>query len=128
MKQIVFSLEQMKHLASLGLDTTDASMYYSYEGILQTCKSYEPTQKKFAEGLWIPAYTLQDILEKLPTHETFSESYANDFGRHWVRLCTPKNSNVHTELSNKSILEAAYNMLVWCMKKNLMVAYKTNKK
>lgn len=45
MKQIVLSIEQMKHLASLGLDTTDASMYYSYEGVLQTCKSYEPTQK-----------------------------------------------------------------------------------
>lgn len=119
MKQIVLSIEQMKHLASLGLDTTDASMYYSYEGILQTCKSYEPTQKKFAEGLWIPAYTLQDILEKLPTHKTFSENYASNFGRYWVRLYIHKGSKLqeHTELSNKSLLEAAYNTLVWCIHK-----------
>ena len=119
MKQITLSIEQMKHLASLGLDTTDASMYYSYEGVLQTCKSYEPTQEKFTKGLWTPAYTLQDILEKLPTHKIFSESYTNDFGRYFVRLCTPKNRNVHTELSNKSILEAAYNMLVWCLEGNV---------
>ena len=115
MKQIVLSIEQMKHLASLGLDTTDASMYYSYEGVLQTCKSYEPTQKQFSERLWTPAYTLQDVLEKLPTHKTFSESYKSDFGRHCVRLYTPNNPNIHTELSNKSLLDAAYNMLVWCI-------------
>lgn len=113
MKQIALTIDQMKRLERLGLNTRDASMYYSYEGILQTCKSYEPTQEKFKEGLWTPAYTLQDVLEKLPTHNTFSEDYNNNFGRYWVRLCTPENENIHVELSNKSLLDAAYNMLVW---------------
>ena len=67
MKQIALTIDQMKRLERLGLNIRDASMYYSYEGVLQTCKSYELTQEKFKEGLWIPAYTLQDILEKLPT-------------------------------------------------------------
>lgn len=74
----VLSIEQMKHLQELGLDTSDASMYWkrvshgsriddkskgkwflSLQKEFQTCgfMSYET----------LPAYTLQDILDKLPT-------------------------------------------------------------
>ena len=73
----VLSIEQMKHLQELGLDTSDASMYWarvshgsrvddkskgkwflSLHKEFQTCgfMSYES----------IPTYTLQDILGKLP--------------------------------------------------------------
>lgn len=74
----VLSIEQMKHLQELGLNTSDASMYWkrvshgsriddkskgkwflSLQKEFQTCgfMSYET----------LPAYTLQDILDKLPT-------------------------------------------------------------
>lgn len=77
MKQVL-SIEQMKHLQELGLDTSDASVYWkrvshgsrindkskgkwflSLQKEFQTCgfMSYET----------LPAYTLQDILDKLPT-------------------------------------------------------------
>lgn len=109
MKQIALSINQMKRLERLGFNTMDASMYYSYEGILQTCKYYEPTQEKFKEGLWTPAYTLQDILEKLPTEC-------------WIECDTHKKGhrvyNVHyadTQIMwGKSLLEEAYRMLIWC--------------
>lgn len=74
----VLSIEQMRYLQELGLDTGDASMYWkrvshgsriddkskgkwflSLQKEFQTCgfMSYET----------LPAYTLQDILDKLPT-------------------------------------------------------------
>lgn len=78
MKNQVLSIAQMQHLQELGLDTGDASMYWkrvshgsriddkskgkwflSLQKEFQTCgfMSYET----------LPAYTLQDILDKLPT-------------------------------------------------------------
>lgn len=73
----VLSIEQMKHLQELGLDTGDASMYWkrvshgsriddkskgkwflSLQKEFQTCgfMSYET----------LPTYTLQDIIQRLP--------------------------------------------------------------
>lgn len=47
----VLSVVQMKHLEELGLDTSDASMHWQF---LPTVESF------------FNAYTLQDILDKLP--------------------------------------------------------------
>lgn len=120
MKQIALTIDQMKRLERLGLNIRDASMYYSYEGVLQTCKSYELTQEKFKEGLWIPAYTLQDILEKLPTVC-------------WIEWDTHKKGhrvyNVHyadTQIMwGKSLLEEAYRMLIWCIENGYLKIIKT---
>ena len=124
MKTVALSIEQMKHLESLGLDTSDANMYYSYEGILQTRKSYEPYDKKIKEHIWTPAYTLQNILEKLYLAE--SEIFKNEYPSYCINVkfykyfdrikCVFMRNDVPlNETTGVDALEAAYEMLVWCI-------------
>ena len=70
----VLSVVQMKHLEELGLDTSDASMHWQF---LPTVESFSNGVLALEERptLFVskpnmkheyPAYTLQDILDKLP--------------------------------------------------------------
>jgi len=76
MKDIVLSLEQMKHLEELGLDTSDASHYYgpSYnmngkQHVFTTPdvpEDHLPLDwENFKKEGGYPAYSLQDTLEHL---------------------------------------------------------------
>lgn len=128
----VLSIEQMKHLQELGLDTSDASMYWarvshgsrvddkskgkwflSLHKEFQTCgfMSYES----------IPTYTLQDILGKLPcfignqvlTIQKLADSYTclymNPYTRFFINI---------TE--GKELIDAVYDMLCWCIEKRIV--------
>lgn len=75
----VLSIDQMKHLRELGLNTSDASMYWARvsHGSRVDDKSkgkwFLSLQKEFQVcGFMsyesIPTYTLQDILDKLPSY------------------------------------------------------------
>lgn len=120
MKDQVLSAEQMLELIDMGIDVSKASMCWRRSLNYVTdewCIDGLIINNNFSHSLeYIPTFTLQDILLMLPTHTTFSEDYSNDkcFGRYWVRLVSFDNANIHTELSNKSLLEAAFNMLKWC--------------
>lgn len=74
----VLSTEQMKHLQELGLDTSDASIYWAR--VSHGSRIYDKSKGKWFMSLQkefqtcgfisyeiLPAYTLQDILDKLPT-------------------------------------------------------------
>lgn len=73
MKQVL-SVEQMKHLQELGLDTGDASMHWQYlptaDAIINGTDEIEEEPCLFVSQPNMkheyPAYTLQDILDKLP--------------------------------------------------------------
>lgn len=82
----VLSIEQMKHLQELGLDTSDASMYWARvsHGSRVDDKSkgkwFLSLQKTFQTCGFIryetlPTYTLQDILDKLPEHIQIYDFY-----------------------------------------------------
>lgn len=69
----VLSVEQMKHLKELGLDTSDGSMCWcyalSYKNAKWELEIYEDViDQKRDSNFWetLPTYTLQDILDKLP--------------------------------------------------------------
>lgn len=70
----VLSIEQMKHLQELGLDTSDASMHWQYlptaDAIINGTDEIEKEPTLFVSQPNMkheyPAYTLQDILDKLP--------------------------------------------------------------
>lgn len=69
----VLSIEQMKHLQELGLDTSDASMCWCcFLGNIEEeweLEIYENVlNQKRDSTFWetLPTYTLQDILDKLP--------------------------------------------------------------
>lgn len=126
----VLSIEQMNHLQELGLDTSDASVYWkrvshgsriddkskgkwflSLQKGFQTCgfMSYET----------LPAYTLQDILDKLPTLIIIS----SDFYKICIELSCGYwdiyyyKSDATELISKKSenIIDVAYDMLCWCI-------------
>lgn len=126
MKQVL-SIEQMKHLQELGLDTSDASMYWarvshgsrvddkskgkwflSLHKEFQTCgfMSYES----------IPTYTLQDILGKLPcfignevlTIQKLADSYTCLYMEHYTM-------SIGNITEGKELIDAAYDMLCWCI-------------
>lgn len=123
----VLSIEQMKHLQELGLDTSDASMYWarvshgssvddkskgkwflSLHKEFQTCgfMSYES----------IPTYTLQDILGKLPcfignqvlTIQKLADSYT-------CLYIEPYTRSMINITESKEPIDAAYDMLCWCI-------------
>lgn len=127
MKQAL-SIEQMKHLKGLGMDTSDASMHYQFlptaDSIINGTDEIEKEPCLFVSQPNMeheyPAYTLQDILGKLPLH-------INDFGTknklhieptfagpwyisYQIGICEP----FVFKLSG-NLLDAAYDMLCWCI-------------
>lgn len=134
----VLSIEQMRHLQELGLDTGDASMYWkrvshgcriddkskgkwflSLQKEFQTCgfMSYETT----------PTYTLQDILDKLPKRiETEDYEFELYIYYHENGVSVFYDDGDITQLaffSKPTLLESAYEMLCWCIEKGYI---KTN--
>lgn len=127
MKQVL-SIEQMKHLKELGLDTSDGSMHWQFlptaDSIINGTDEIEKEPCLFVSQPNMeheyPAYTLQDILGKLPRH-------INDFGTknklhieltfagswcisYQIGICEP----FVFKLSG-NLLDAAYDMLCWCI-------------
>lgn len=113
----VLSIDKMKHLQELGLDTSDASMVFQrgsatrHEWVLHVMGYADVSlrEKEFA-------YTLQDILDKLPcfigkevlTIQKLADSYTCLYMEPYSRSMT----NI-TE--SKELIDAAYDMLCWCI-------------
>lgn len=120
MKQAL-SIEQMKHLKELGLDTSDASMcfewYESDSGNMVLTSLYANTNYDF----YHVTYTLQDIINKLPcfigdevlTIQKLADSYTclymNPYTRSFINI---------TE--GKELIDAVYDMLCWCIEKRIV--------
>ena len=121
----VLSLEQMHQLKELGVDTSRASMCYISKctscdfddgcEIVVVCNDFN----KKLHNEFGPAFTLQDVIELLP------KSILINSVKHW--FCVNQNCLL-TEFQvmyfdgddsygvikqNKSLLQAAYNMLIW---------------
>ena len=116
----VLSIEQMKHLQELGVDTSDASMAY-----YNISKEYEPDE-------WIlgiantlianyilssgfmgiqPAYTVGDIIEKLPKNidkKTFTMSYLNA-----PSVGYSLSKHVMIPSQQNGLVDALYSLLCW---------------
>lgn len=135
----VLSIEQMRYLQELGLDTGDASMYWkrvshgsriddkskgkwflSLQKEFQTCgfMSYET----------LPAYTLQDILDKLPP--IIDEVYwltlevMDKQKNEWkIKYALINAEHECASFSSEKLIDVAYEMLCWCIEKGYI---KTN--
>lgn len=126
MKEQVLSIEQMKHLQGLGLDTSNASMCLCcfrenideeweleiYENVLN-----QKRDSTFWETL--PTYTLQDILDKLPKRiETEDYEFELYIYYHENGVSVFYDDGDITQLaffSKPTLLESAYEMLCWCI-------------
>lgn len=123
----ILSIEQMKHLQDLGLKINEASCAYS---------RHIPTDR--TEVVWgyeedtndvmfdtIPAFTLQDILEILPSliaedwgivYNLKIEQLSEDGIKEWnIGYCTIDYSEYIASYTSTSIIDAAYNILCWCI-------------
>lgn len=127
------SIDQMRHLKELGVDTSKASMLWikPQEGV------YFVSYPKLSDGEWllsinieddrvkalcetVPAFTLQDILDKLP-------HYLNPFPSKQILFAwmierdTIAYRNVEDvndclkHFTNDLLIDAAYDMLCWCI-------------
>ena len=77
----VLSIEQMKHLQELGVDTSDASMIWVVNKENPSIVSIDVNDPLPYVGNcacdFIPTYTIGDLIEKLPKHFYIKESPIN---------------------------------------------------
>ena len=117
----VLSIEQMKHLQELGVDTSDASMcwvagedIYTDEGEWNLCiRNHYPLPYN------IPTYASSDLIEKLPKHFYVRESpisrvALNGSGAFEVRYLKILESCKY----DGTIKNALYKLLCWVAEKH----------
>ena len=131
----VLSIEQMQYLQELGLDTTNASMCWiktSNERALAFNDEWIYLRESFLDP--VPAYTLHDVLDKLP------KEINSRTRRFWLRIDLGDECLYYyydnlslVEIRKKvfgyngsgELIDAAYEMLCWCINNKHI---KTNKK
>ena len=112
----VLSVEQMEHLQELGLDTSDGSMCFEWnesdaDNMVVTSPDADTNYDYYHE-----TYTLQDILDKLPcfigkevlTIQKLADSYT-------CLYVEPYSISMIKITESKELIDAAYNMLCWCI-------------
>lgn len=126
MKQVL-SIGQMKHLGDLGIDTSNASMtwmLYPYEEDKQpklSLREWNTFKEPFRIQHCIPAFTLLDVLELLPKEiKTSTDTYwltisIYDCKEWYVCYSMSDEFDYYKEFKSKSLLDAAYDMLCWCI-------------
>lgn len=122
----VLSIKQMKRLQELGLDTSDASMHYQFlptaNAIINGTEELEEEPCFFISqpnmNHEYPAYSLQDILDKLPHY--LSPFPSQQIGFMWlIERDTIAYRNVEDindslkHFTDDSLIDAAYKMLCW---------------
>lgn len=109
--QLALSIDQMKELESMGMDISDASFAWAEF-------SWKSIFRKNHGITYFPAYTLEDILLKLPPNPVIdSWGYKLYFDRVWLgtsigyQHCV--NGKILFETGYMPILEAAFTLLKW---------------
>lgn len=114
MENQVLSIEQMKHLHKLGVDTSKASMYYAPlpNGTMELKVSQPNTRYRY------PTFTLQDMLALMPKQidDYTLNWYISDMILRYDRIDCCDRFEVLESLSysfndNATILDVAYDML-----------------
>lgn len=117
----VLSIEQMKHLQELGVDTSDASMCWVAGEDTSTDEEEWNLiiPNNFLMPYNIPTYTIGDLIEKLPKHFYIKEAQIsmvaiNGSGAFEVWYDkVPKSSK-----SDGTIKNALYKLLCWVAEKH----------
>lgn len=116
MKEIALSIDEMKHLQKLGVDTSNASMYWSFSQSHLSLVSEQGNLKAFEKrSLGIGAFTLQDILNIIPPR--LNKKYQLilcKVGDKWeAEYSYSKCENTLHSSCCGTTLETAYEMLAW---------------
>lgn len=115
----VLSVEQMMHLQELGLDTSDGSMCFEWndsdsDNMVVTSPDADTNYDYYHE-----TYTLQDILDKLPTLIIISSDFykicIEPFCGYWDIYYYKSDATELISKKSENIIDAAYDMLCWCI-------------
>lgn len=120
MKQVL-SVGQMKYLQKIGIELKNTSMLLWHPQILDGIPNSVWDLSVWSESLFsedhvFPAYTLQDILDKLPcfignevlTIQKLADSYT-------CLYMEPYSRSIIKITESKELIDAAYEMLCWCI-------------
>ena len=118
MKQVL-DIKQMQHLQELGLDTSNASMAWcKYDGEKENSHLLPKGDDIFERCLvvkYIPAYTLQDVLELLPSSVNWNRLLITFNGCECTFQYSLYESDPICSFFNEETIDAAYAMLCWCI-------------
>ena len=115
----VLSIEQMKHLQELGVDTSDASMCWVAGEDADEVEWNLIIPNNFLLPYNIPTYTIGDLIEKLPKHFYIKEAQISMVainGSGAFQVCydkVPKSCK-----SDGTIKDALYKLLCWVAEKH----------
>ena len=135
MSKQCLDVHQMQHLQELGLDTSNASALYCIdnetgEKQLMWNEQVEEADKDNEYFRIVPAYTLQDVLDALPkmiypfpVHKIGFELWIGSGKIFYANMFNLE--DVLKVRYDKELIDAAYEMLVWCIE-NKFVETKKN--
>lgn len=115
----VLSVEQMEHLQELGLDTSDGSMCFEWnesdaDNMVVTSPDADTNYDYYHE-----TYTLQDILDKLPTLIIISSDFykicIESSCGYWDIYYYKSDATELISKKSENIIDVAYDMLCWCI-------------
>lgn len=134
-------VQQMQHLQELGMDTSNASAFWcnpdshgdwSLE-FTDSCGGEIPQSNEYDE--FHPAYTLQNVLDALPKDIskdgcTWSASLYIDFENNRIAYGNTDRYGFevyHKIMIEKDLIDAAYEMLCWCIEQGYVKTGKEDK-
>ena len=127
----VLSIEQMKHLQELGVDTSDASMVWIKQDStllpdnikeLWLVDTYHDSLKPMVEqedSDFVQTYTIGDLIEKLPKHiNGWNDNRlvidGDEDADYWYVVYKNRYEDSETEyFDSENLLTALYNLLCW---------------
>lgn len=126
MKQIALSIEQMDHLKEFGCDTSDASLCWIKEPGTDNYSLSVHDESCYEMSCLhpVPAYTLQDIMDKIPEsiiHNNLTYTllvYAKGNLISYTRITSTRIDDIAFFAVGDSYLESAYRMLYWILEKH----------
>ena len=115
----VLSIEQMKHLQELGVDTSDASMCWVAGEDADEEEWNLIIPNNFLLPYNIPTYTIGDLIEKLPKHiNGWNDNRlvidGDEDADYWYVVYKNRYEDAETEyFDSENLLTALYNLLCW---------------
>lgn len=146
MKNQTLSIEQMQHLQKIGVDTSNASMvliatdndgctldweealdYMKYGQLDVYFKLLDAEMGDYNHSYRedCGVFTLQDVLDKMPYKIDVYEMNIRFNGKWIITYKHPKDNISLHFVMNKSLIQAAYEMLCWYMENNYLKLTKT---
>ena len=120
MNKICTSLKQSKKLVEFGINVNTADMYYT-PPLIKGHTDYIPHLKGKLPIDWdveqaIPCWSLSALIGLMPTDDKKDEYYVDTESHsdyHTVNYRNCWDGCIHSECSEESLLDAAFEMVVW---------------